>query len=85
MKTQNDILHEWMIEAYDRGYNDARTLLKYPKEIISFIDSCSFDSEQLQCIARAVEDMKWTDYEGNPDDYDRTEELREHNWEFDKQ
>lgn len=63
-------------EWYTMWYNASRTLLKYPQEIISFVDSCNFTCEQLQRIARALEELKWSDYdEGETieDQFDRQE------------
>lgn len=63
-------------EWYTMGYDASRKLLKYPQEIISFIDSCGFTCDQLSRIARAIEDMKWSDYyeeESTEDMFDRTQ------------
>ena len=79
-----DYVAKAMSESYTRWFNDRWTLLKYPEQIISFIDSCGFTCDQLSRIARAIEDMKWSDYEWNTDDYDRTDDLREQRWEFDR-
>lgn len=65
-----------MDESYKNWYKDSRELLKYPQEIISFIDSCNFTCDQLSRIARAIEDMKWSDYyeeESTEDMFDRTQ------------
>lgn len=83
MKTSEEIFREGMIEAYNRGYNDSRTLLKYPHEIISLVDLCNFNSEQLWHIIRWLEELKPSDYEWTPD-IDMTDDLREQNWDFDK-
>lgn len=80
-----DTVPKAMSESYTRWFNDRWTLLKYPQEIISFIDSCGFTCDQLSRIARAVEDMKWSDYETEDRlGEDLTEFLREKNGEFDK-
>ena len=68
-------LEKAMDESYHRWYQDSRSLLKYPQEIISFVDSCGFDSEQLWRIIRGIEELKPSDdeWESIQDQFDRSE------------
>lgn len=65
-------------EWYDMGYANSRQLLKYPHEIITFIESCNFDCEQLQRIMVWIEWIKWSDYEDTRiDDFDTYDARRD--------
>ena len=85
--TDTDFLAEvpWIMDKwYQLWCEHTKRSLKYPQEIVSFIDSCGFTCEQLHRIIQDLEDLKWSDYEDNrPDDFDRSDELREQRWEFD--
>jgi hypothetical protein len=52
--------------------------------LADFIEKRWFTCDQLKELILLIDDMKWSDYEWNPDDYDRTDELREQRWEFDR-
>lgn len=67
-----------LLEAYNSWLSDKESLLKYPSEIISFIDSCGFDCEQLQRIIRGIEDLHGSDYEdGKSNDFDQYDARRD--------
>jgi len=64
-------------EFYELGKKHmAETLWEVPA-LAYFIDQRGFTCDQLQELIRAIEDIKWSDYDVGFDDSDRSDELRE--------
>lgn len=72
----DDITKKFSEEFYELGKKHmAETIWNVPA-LAFFIDQRWFTCDQLQELIRAIEEIKWSDYESF-DDSDRSDELRE--------
>ena len=63
-----DIAMQWMKDQYEQWFEHSRQLLKFPREIVSFVASCNFSIEQLCYIEEQIEKLR---IGKQNDDYDR--------------
>lgn len=71
-----------LAEAYKEWLADKAELLKYPHQIISFIDSCGFTCKELQSIAREIEELKWRDFEESESSIDMFDRVEAQNGQY---